>query len=189
MIWGGEGAHAACPQPGLMFVCCCLCNCFCVPPSKGEFGTGGVMMTTATPGPSLPAPRLSLVLPKAICQQIPLPPAATANRGTWCAVPGLGSPRPGHRLAAGSALGSLLPQPAPLVSSRHKTFNLNSTSKPQSTHSISPELWKSLHSPRGQAHPRLDPSRATCTVPRGSALAEHMQPETHIFIHGKGGNG
>lgn len=29
MIWsGGEGAHAACPQPGLMFICCCLSRFF-----------------------------------------------------------------------------------------------------------------------------------------------------------------
>lgn len=133
------------------------------------------MTTTATPGPSLPSPRLSLVLPKAIWQLFPFPAVATTNPGTWCAVPGL---------AAGPALGGLLPQPAPLVTSRHKPSNLNSTSKHQSTRSISPEPWQSLHSPRGRADPCLDPSRATHTVPRGSALegpCQSMCNQKHIF--------
>lgn len=152
------------------------------------------MTTTATPGPSLPAPPFSLLLPKAsTAPDFPADPFSSCGHNkprylVCCAR--AGQPKAWAQAGCRQCPEGLLPRPAPLVSSRHRTFNLNSTSKPQSTHSISPEPWQSPQPPwlgrplpgPIQGHPHSVP-RASATQ---RALAEHMQPETRFYTWERG---
>lgn len=164
-----------------MFICCCLCNFFSLSfHQKVRLGTGGGDDDNGNTR-SIPSPSSQFGSPQSHLPALPFPPVSQQT-DTWCAVPG-------HGLLQALPWGTPA-QPPPLVTARHKTPNLNSTSKPQSPQSISPELWQSLHSPMArQTLPWTHPGPPTLCQRlchhKGLGRA-HTTRNTYFIYMGKG---